>query len=71
MNDFIPSEAFVKKTMESVCTYEAHEARPVKGGIRGIVATLFQRGTFLISCGIALANLLRLYYAVFAPVVSH
>jgi hypothetical protein len=71
MDDFIPSAMFVKKTMEAVCAYEAHQARPAKAVMHGIIAALLQRGTLLISCGIALANLLRLYYAVFAPVLSH
>jgi hypothetical protein len=71
MNEFIPSEQFVAKTMETIIAYEAGKARSGRMVIPGIVATFLQMGALLASCGIALANILRLYYTVFAPVVSH
>jgi hypothetical protein len=71
VNDFIPSEKFVAKTMEAISAYEASKARPSGIFILGIVPALLQAGALLASCGIALANVMRLYYAVFAPVLSH
>jgi hypothetical protein len=71
MNDFIPSEGFVNKTMEAVRTYEVSKARSSGIYMHGIVSVFLQTGALLAGCGIALVNVLRLYYAVFAPVISH
>jgi hypothetical protein len=71
MNDFVPSATFVEKTMETIRVFEAHKTRPARVFMHDIVAKLLQAGALLAGCGIALANVLRLYYAVFAPVLSH
>jgi hypothetical protein len=72
MNDFVPSATFVEKTMETIRVFEAaHQTRPARVFMHDIVAKLLQAGALLAGCGIALANVLRLYYAVFAPVLSH
>jgi hypothetical protein len=71
MNDFIPSATFVNKTMDAIWSYETRKTQPAKVLMNGIIITLLQMGALLAGCGIAFANVLRLYYAVFAPVVSH
>jgi hypothetical protein len=71
MNDFIPSGKFVAKTMEAISAYEAGKVLSAGVFMHGIIPTLLQMGALLASCGIAFANVLRLYYAVFAPILSH
>ena len=71
MNDFIPSEKFVARTMEAISAYETNKIRLAGVFLHGIIPALLQAGALLASCGIAFVNILRLYYAVFAPVLSH
>jgi hypothetical protein len=71
MNDFSPSATFVQKTMAAICTCESRKGRPARIFMHGIIVTFLQMGALLAGCGIALANVIRLYYAVFAPVLSH
>ena len=70
MKDFIPSATFVEKTMEAIYACEARKVRPARLFMHGIIVPLLQMGALLAGCGIALVNVIRLYYAVFAPVLS-
>jgi len=70
MNNFVPSDRFVERTMEAVLAYEARKARRSVISIKGLAAAFLQTGAVLAGCGIAIINFIRLYYTVFAPVLS-
>jgi hypothetical protein len=71
MNDFIPSDAFVEKTMDKITAYETEKALTEKRHAWMFSPLLLRTGAFSISFVVAVVNILRLYFALFAPVVSH
>jgi hypothetical protein len=71
MNDFVPSEGFVARTMEKINEYEAHVMRRRPFFADRIGTLVMQTSVIGVGIAIAVANLVRLYFAVLAPVVSH
>jgi hypothetical protein len=71
MNDFVPSEGFVAKTMKKINEYEAHGILRRLLSADRIGALVLQTSVIAASLAMAAANIVRLYYIVFAPVVSH
>jgi hypothetical protein len=71
MKEFIPSGAFVEKTMGKIHSYESLKTKKNKYLSLGIFSLLLRTGALSAGFVFAVCNIMRLYFTVFAPVVSH
>jgi hypothetical protein len=70
MKEFVPSDAFVKKTMAVIRASEETSARRPSSFLVRVPVALLQDGAFAGGLVVTIAQAVRLYYAVFAPVIS-
>jgi hypothetical protein len=70
MKEFVPSDSFVERTMDAVRACKAAEIRKRSTGLIRFQTVLLQAGALAAGLAMAAVNAVRLYYAVFAPVIS-
>lgn len=70
MKEFVPSDSFVDKTMDAIRACEEANVRRPHGFVVRMPASILQTVAFVGGLVMTIVQAFRLYYAVFAPIIS-